>query len=84
MRPPGARSSPTSSACRSRTSGCCTTTPRCHPVTIRSYVTVDDIGRIVNPLIVEGQVHGGLGAADYRRHLARVLTGRALAAAAGL
>jgi carbon-monoxide dehydrogenase large subunit len=29
-------------------------------VTIRSYVCVDDVGMVVNPLIVEGQVHGGL------------------------
>jgi aerobic carbon-monoxide dehydrogenase large subunit len=29
-------------------------------VKIRSYVCVDDIGTVVNPLIVEGQVHGGL------------------------
>ena len=27
---------------------------------MRKYVCVDDIGVIVNPLIVEGQVHGGL------------------------
>ncbi len=29
-------------------------------VTIRSYVAVDDVGKVVNPAIVEGQVHGGL------------------------
>ncbi len=28
--------------------------------TIRSYVCVDDVGVVVNPMIVEGQVHGGL------------------------
>ena len=27
---------------------------------IRKYVAVDDIGKVVNPMIVEGQVHGGL------------------------
>jgi carbon-monoxide dehydrogenase large subunit len=29
-------------------------------VKLRSYVAVDDVGHVVNPLIVEGQVHGGL------------------------
>jgi carbon-monoxide dehydrogenase large subunit len=34
-----------------------TETGRVH---LRTYVCVDDIGTVVNPLIVEGQVHGGL------------------------
>ncbi|HEY9289515.1 MAG TPA: xanthine dehydrogenase family protein molybdopterin-binding subunit [Candidatus Dormibacteraeota bacterium] len=29
-------------------------------VTLRRYVSVDDCGRVLNPLLVEGQVHGGL------------------------
>ncbi|HWG61190.1 MAG TPA: xanthine dehydrogenase family protein molybdopterin-binding subunit [Streptosporangiaceae bacterium] len=29
-------------------------------VRLRSYVAVDDVGTVVNPLIVDGQVHGGL------------------------
>jgi carbon-monoxide dehydrogenase large subunit len=29
-------------------------------VKIRSYVAVDDVGKVVNPVIVEGQVHGGI------------------------
>jgi carbon-monoxide dehydrogenase large subunit len=29
-------------------------------VKLRSYVCVDDVGKVVNPLIVDGQVHGGL------------------------
>jgi carbon-monoxide dehydrogenase large subunit len=29
-------------------------------VRLRKYVAVDDVGNIINPLIVSGQVHGGL------------------------
>ena len=28
--------------------------------TIRSYVSVDDVGNVINPVIVDGQVHGGI------------------------
>ncbi|MGH3498545.1 MAG: xanthine dehydrogenase family protein molybdopterin-binding subunit [Nocardioidaceae bacterium] len=29
-------------------------------VTLRKYVCVDDVGVVINPMIVDGQVHGGL------------------------
>jgi aerobic carbon-monoxide dehydrogenase large subunit len=29
-------------------------------VEIRKYVAVDDVGKVINPMIVEGQVHGGV------------------------
>ena len=29
-------------------------------VTIAPYVAVDDVGKAVNPMIVEGQIHGGV------------------------
>jgi aerobic carbon-monoxide dehydrogenase large subunit len=29
-------------------------------VALRRYVAVDDVGRVINPMIVDGQVHGGI------------------------
>ncbi len=29
-------------------------------VQIRRYIAVDDVGRVINPMIVDGQVHGGI------------------------
>lgn len=34
--------------------------PKTGQVAIRSYLAVDDCGRLINPLIVEGQIHGGI------------------------
>jgi aerobic carbon-monoxide dehydrogenase large subunit len=34
--------------------------PRTARLTLRQYFTIDDCGNIINPMIVEGQVHGGL------------------------
>ena len=29
-------------------------------VDLRRYVAVDDVGRVINPMIVDGQIHGGI------------------------
>jgi carbon-monoxide dehydrogenase large subunit len=34
--------------------------PESGAVALTRYVTVDDVGRIINPMIVAGQVHGGI------------------------
>ena len=34
--------------------------PETGQVTIQRYVSVDDVGKVVNPLIVEGQISGGI------------------------
>ena len=35
--------------------------PETGKVTVRNYFTSDDCGVVINPMIVEGQIHGGLG-----------------------
>ncbi|MBT6275027.1 MAG: molybdopterin-dependent oxidoreductase, partial [Chromatiales bacterium] len=35
--------------------------PRTGQVEVASFVCVDDVGNIINPMIVQGQVHGGVG-----------------------
>jgi carbon-monoxide dehydrogenase large subunit len=43
--------------------------PKTYKVTIHRYVVAEDCGRVINPMIVDGQVHGGvaqgIGAALY-------------------
>jgi carbon-monoxide dehydrogenase large subunit len=34
--------------------------PETGAIELKRYVAVDDIGRIINPLIVDGQIHGGI------------------------
>ncbi len=33
--------------------------PELGTVRVERYVTVDDVGRVINPMIVDGQIHGG-------------------------
>jgi carbon-monoxide dehydrogenase large subunit len=35
--------------------------PETGVVQVENYVAVDDVGRVINPLIVHGQIHGGIG-----------------------
>jgi len=34
--------------------------PETGMVTVERYAAVDDVGKLINPLIVDGQIHGGL------------------------
>ncbi|SVB43830.1 uncharacterized protein METZ01_LOCUS196684, partial [marine metagenome] len=34
--------------------------PKTYEIKIRRFVAIDDCGNIINPMIVEGQIHGGL------------------------
>jgi carbon-monoxide dehydrogenase large subunit len=34
--------------------------PQTGTVTVEKFTAVDDVGRVINPMIVEGQVHGGV------------------------
>ncbi len=42
-------------------------------VTLRDFYTVDDCGRVINPMIVHGQVHGGLAQGIGQALLERVV-----------
>jgi carbon-monoxide dehydrogenase large subunit len=58
--------------------------PQTGETTIVKYTTVDDVGRVINPMIVAGQVHGGIAQAvgqallehaRYDAHSGQLLTG---------
>jgi carbon-monoxide dehydrogenase large subunit len=49
--------------------------PKTYKFTLNRYVVAEDCGRVINPMIVEGQVHGGCprhrGGHLRRHHLRR-------------
>ena len=47
--------------------------PETGQVEIVRYTTVDDVGRVINPLIVAGQVHGGIAQAVGQALMERVV-----------
>ncbi|MEE2980150.1 MAG: xanthine dehydrogenase family protein molybdopterin-binding subunit [Pseudomonadota bacterium] len=56
--------------------------PETGVVTLAAYTAVDDFGRLVNPMLVDGQVHGavvqGIGQAMYERTVFDPATGQML------
>lgn len=34
--------------------------PKSGEVTVKKYIAVDDCGKVINPLLVDGQIHGGI------------------------
>ncbi len=52
-------------------------------VRVRDYITADDAGRIINPMIVEGQVHGGLAQGIGQAMLEHVVYGDGASGEAG-
>ena len=51
---------PTSPSPSARTSASSRWTPTTGEVKILRYIAVDDVGVVINPMIVDGQVHGGV------------------------
>ncbi|MEE8334170.1 MAG: xanthine dehydrogenase family protein molybdopterin-binding subunit [Alphaproteobacteria bacterium] len=58
--------------------------PETGHVALERYTTVDDVGRVINPIIVDGQIHGGIaqgaGQALFEDYLWDPETGQPLAA----
>jgi len=58
--------------------------PETGQVSLERYTTVDDVGRVINPIIVDGQIHGGIaqgaGQALFEDYLWDDETGQPLAA----
>jgi carbon-monoxide dehydrogenase large subunit len=46
--------------------------PKTGEVTVEGMTAVDDVGKVINPMIVEGQIHGGL-AQGIGKHYSRTL-----------
>jgi carbon-monoxide dehydrogenase large subunit len=51
----------------------CEVDPATGAVSVRRYVAVDDCGRVVNPMLVEGQIHGGVAQGVAQALLERIV-----------